>query len=203
MKMTGLDVPNSVSGGVRTFTLPFTVPTVLQSLFRIVRHEAPESSPRIAWGDEVDFEWSGDGTQVLISDPDGEILEDIWLGFTYESSYRFSNIHFKEEQNGNQVPTEVGKLTIKRLDVLYTGTLYFRAEVTPRNRDTHTYVMTPYIVGDPTPLEDVGPGDGKFSIPINAANDKYTCDIINDSVVQSRIQSAEWTGQYTIPSRRA
>lgn len=195
-RVSGATLTSSVSGDTRTFTLPYAIGASLGS-FKAFRKAQPLiDDPRVSWGAEVPLTWI-DATHVSLEDPSGVIGDDVWLGFSYESRYRFSEIHFKEEQNGNQVPTEVGKLTLKRLDVLYTNTLYFRAEVTPRNRATRTYMMTPYILGDPTPLEDVGPRDGKFSIPVNAENTKYTCDIINDSVVQSRIQSAEWTGNYS------
>jgi hypothetical protein len=197
MKVYGSSLSGSSSTGFVTKTLPFTIPPELQGSLRAFKnHEGA------TWGTEVACTVNAAGTEATVPDPGSPEFGAVWFGFTYESHYRFSEIHFKEEQNGNQVPTEVGKLTIKKMDILYTGTLYFRAEVTPRNRDTRTYVMTPYILGDPTPLEDVGPRSGKFSIPINAENTKYTLDIINDSVVQSRIQSAEWTGQYNITSRR-
>lgn len=192
MKVYGSPYASAVVDGQQTYNLPFRVPPKLQSSLRAFKSH--EGAP---WGAEVVCTVNSAGTVASVPYTDAPEFGQVWFGFTYESRLRFSEIHFKEEQNGNQVPTEVGKLTVKRMDVLYTGTLYFRAEVSPRNRDTRTYVMTPYILGDPTPLGDVGPRDGKFSIPVNAENTKYTLDIINDSVVQSRIQSAEWTGNYS------
>lgn len=202
-RMAGSSLPSVLVGTTRTFTLPFPfgVMSAESDSFACYRRENQVSNPRISWGVPVTCSFPA-VNQVSIEDPDGTIGDSVWFGFPYTSTFTLSEIHIKEDQNGSQIPTEVGKLTIKKIELLYNGSLYFRVEVTPHNRDTNTYVMTPFIVGDPTALRDVAARSGRISIPVNAANDKVSISVINDSVVRHRLQSAEWTGNYAVLSQR-
>lgn len=207
-RLDGSALSLATVGTTRTLTLPFSISAAAQGTFKIYRKEAQTVSPRVSWGVAVPItSWNAgfmaDSNQVSYGDPDGLIGAAVWLGFPYTSTFTFSEIHLKEDQNGNQVPTEAGHLTIKRLDVLFNETVYMRGSVTPStNRDTRLYPVTPYVLGVPTALSSQVARSGKLSLPINAQNDRYTASIINDSVVPHRLQSAEWTGNYTIKSKR-
>ncbi len=194
----------AVTTGVsRTYLLPFAVPSGLQASFKCYRQEdrQPSADPPVPWGEEVEITWVDDTHVTIPDDPEGLSLL-VWFGFEYTSTYTFSEIHLKEEVNGVQVPVEAGKLTIKRMDVLYNESFYFRAEVTCEGRDTKSFSMSPYILGSSTALEDTTSRSGKLSFPVGAKHTQVTISIINDTVVPHRLQSAEWTGNYSILSRR-
>lgn len=207
LRLDGSTLTSSLLGTTRTITLPFSIAAAARSTFKIYRKEAQASSPRVSWGIEVPItSWNAgtfsDSNQVSFEDPTGAIGVSVWLGFPYTSTFTFSEIHLKEEKNGVQVPVEAGKLSLRKLDILFTSSLYFRVEVTPEDRSTRTYPVTPYTIGSTTALQDTLGRSGKVSVPVNAKNNQVTISVINDSVVQHRLQSAEWTGQYTILSQR-
>ncbi len=207
VRLDGTALSSSLAGTTRTFTLPFSVLlNGSESLFKCYRKENQSGSPRVSWGVNVPVSFVGPyntlSNTVTISDPDGLFLTNVWFGFPYTSTYTFSEIHLKEDQNGSQVPTETGKLTLKKMDLLFNNTLYFKTQVTPSERATRTYPVSPYLIGNPVALSSQIARSGRVSIPVNAANNKVTISVINDSVVQHRLQSAEWTGNYTILSRR-
>jgi hypothetical protein len=202
LRLDGEDLTSATVGDYRIFTLPFSVHDDLKGSFRVYRKEAQSADPRVTWGQEVEIEsWPADN-QIRIEDPDGDIDDLVWIGTTFTSRYTLSEIHLKDEQNGAQVPTEEGRLTLKKISFLYDDSFHFRVQVTPKGRDTKTYTMTPYVLGDPTPLEDVGSRSGRFSVPVNTENTKATISIVNSSVVPHRLLSAEWVGQYSLLSRR-
>ena len=201
-RLGGETLTTSTSTTFRTFTLPFSVGSTLypahQSYIKVYR----KVTGSVRYGDEVPITGWASASQPIIDDPLGDIGTSVWIGIPYKSLYRFSEIHLKEDQNGNQIAVEAGNLTIKKIDVLYNESYYFRVKVTPDGRSTRTYVMTPYVLGDPTHLGDVARRTGSLSVPVASRHNKVTIDIINDSVVGHRIQSAEWTGNYTILSQR-
>ena len=199
----GLTSTGSTPGVSRTYTLPYAVPVNLRSYYKCYRQEDRQVSadPPVPYGVELDITWNSTTSVTIPDDPEGSSIL-VWFGFGYTSTFTFSQIHLKEESNGVQVPVEAGKLTIKRLDILYNESFYFRAEVTPTGKATKTFTMSPYVLGSSTDLEDVTSRTGKFSFPVGARNDQVTISIINDTVVPHRLQSAEWTGTYTILSRR-
>jgi hypothetical protein len=197
LRVSSAGLSSSASTGFRTYTLPYTIPVNVRGDLRVFRNEAG-----IGWGTEITgADVDATGTMVTIPEEDGIPLV-VWFGFPYTSTFTFSEIHLKEEQNGVQVPMEEGKLSLRKLSILYNDSLYFRVEVTPQGRSTKTYVMTPYVLGDPTPIEDIGPRSGRISVPVNSLNTKVAISVVNDSVVGHRLQSAEWVGQYSILSQR-
>lgn len=206
-RIDGTDLVSVTGTGTRTFTLPFSIPPGHIDTLKVYRKENQTADPRVSWGVEVPI-YSNNGTvsvgatTITIEDPDGDIGDDVWIGFNFRSVWTPSEIHLKDDQNGNQVPKEEGHLLLKRISFLYENSLYFRIEVTPTDKDTRTYVMTPYVIGDLTPVDEITSRSGRISVPVRAKNTKVSISIINDSVVPHRLQSAEWVGNYTIHSQR-
>lgn len=207
LRIDGSILTAGLSGTTRTLTLPFDIAASARDTLKVYRKEAQGSTPRVSWGVEVPItSWNAgtfsDSNQISFEDPTGLIGTNVWIGFPYTSTFTFSEIHLKEEKNGVQVPVETGKLSLRKMDILFTNSLYFRVEVTPSDRDTRTYPVTPWVLGSTTALRDTLGRSGKISVPVNSINTGVDISVVNDSVVQHRLQSAEWTAQYTNLSQR-
>ena len=122
-----------------------------------------------------------------------------YIGKPYSLRYTFSPVIFKDEQ---KVAVVHYKIKLKNFEILYDTSGYFKAEVTPDNRQTYTYVYSGKTLGDTSmKLGDVTLGSGKFRFPIMGDSMKSTVTIINDSVLPSTLQAAEWEGILTAPSK--
>jgi hypothetical protein len=128
----------------------------------------------------------------------------VFIGVPYTMRYRFSTQVIKEEAlGGGQAVVGAGRLQVRFWTVIYAGTGYFRAEVTPLYRPTQRYDFTGRVLGSGAnvigemPLED-----GNFRFPIMSKNDQVTVDLVNDSFLPSKFLSAEWEALYTIRSKR-
>lgn len=88
------------------------------------------------------------------------------------------------------------------MTINYASSGYFRAEVTPAQRDTYTYPFTGRTVGGNVPLGQPGIATGSFKFPIMANNMRVKTELVNDSPLPSRFLNAEWEAQYTVRTQR-
>jgi hypothetical protein len=122
-----------------------------------------------------------------------------YIGKPYTLRYTFSPVIFKDEQLTALIHQ---RLKLKNFEILYDASGFFKAEVTPDKRGTYNYVYSGKTLGDSSmKLGDVSLGTGKFSFPIMGDSMKSTVTIINDSVLPSTLQAAEWEGILTAPSK--
>jgi hypothetical protein len=122
-----------------------------------------------------------------------------YIGRPYSLRYTFSPIIFKDEQ---KVAVVHYRIKLKNFEVLYDTSGYFRAEITPDNRQTYTYIYSGKTLGDSTISIGESPlGTGKVRFPVFGDSQKSTITLINDSVLPSTFQAAEWEGILTAPSK--
>ncbi|WP_018868277.1 MULTISPECIES: hypothetical protein [unclassified Thioalkalivibrio] len=135
---------------------------------------------------------------------DGDWVDQpFFIGKPYEFRYRFSHLTIKEEApGGGQMTIGEGRLQIRKMNLLFNRTGYFRAEVTPFNRDTYTYVMSRVLGSANNMVNTISVEEGNFTFPVASKNDKVTIEIVNDTYLPSWLLSAEWEAYYTIRSRR-
>jgi hypothetical protein len=89
------------------------------------------------------------------------------------------------------------------MTVSYAGTGFFKAVVTPFNRDSYTYVFSGRVIGSAhNPLGEISIETGTFAFPIAAKNDQVTISIVNDTFLPCAFLSAEWEAFFTIRSKR-
>lgn len=125
---------------------------------------------------------------------------DVYVGRRYTMTYTFSEIWYKD-QNG--LPVLGGALALKNMVVNFSNTGYFRVEVTPFARSTYSYVFNGQVLGTSfTTIGEPSLASGAFRFPILSRNVGTVISIINDKPVPSNLQSAEWTGDFTLKSRR-
>lgn len=122
-----------------------------------------------------------------------------YIGRPYSLRYTFSPVIFKDEQ---KVAVVHYKIKLKNFEILYDTTGFFKAEVIPDKRQTYSYIYVGQTLGDTSnKLGDVTLGSGKFRFPVMGDSMNSTITIINDSVLPSTIQAAEWEGVLTAPSK--
>lgn len=122
-----------------------------------------------------------------------------YIGRPYSLRYTFSPVIFKDEQ---KVAVVHYKIKLKNFEVLYDTSGYFRAEVTPDQRDTYTYIYSGKTLGDTSvSIGDSPIGTGKVRFPVFGDSQKSTVTLINDSVLPSTFQAAEWEGILTATSK--
>lgn len=121
-----------------------------------------------------------------------------YVGRKYTERYRFSEQYVRD---GKNVAVTTGTLKLRRMAVNYDQTAYFRAEVTPLGRSTYTYEFTGQVVGELV-LGAASLKTGTFSFPVSTSNIGVVIDLVNDSYLPSRFQSAEWVGEFTLKSSR-
>lgn len=131
-------------------------------------------------------------------------LQKFVFGRSYIFRYRFSTLVIKEDaQGGGQRSVGNGRLQLRRLTVNYDKSGYFRAEVTPLNRQTYRYVFSGRIVGSASnQIGSVALESGKFSFPIMSKNDQAMIDIINDTPLPCALLSADWEAMYVTRDQR-
>jgi len=119
------------------------------------------------------------------------------VGIPYASRYRFSEQFMKDS---NEASITTGKLQLAFMTVGYSGTGYFRAEVTPLGRETYTYPFTGKVIGV-TPLGSLQFQSGTFKFPVGTSSKGVTIDLVNDSHLPSTFQNAAWEGNFITFSR--
>lgn len=126
------------------------------------------------------------------------------FGRRYALRHRFSTLLVRSQApGGGLVAVTDGRLQLSLMKVNFTGTGYFRAEVTPFRRDTYRYPFTGRVVGSARNLIGQLPLEtGTFTFPIRTNNMTATIDLVNDSPYPSRFLNAEWEGMFTPRSKR-
>jgi hypothetical protein len=94
------------------------------------------------------------------------------------------------------------KIKLKNFEVLYDSTGHFKVEVIPDGRGLYTYTYSGKTLGDTGfTLGSISLGTGKFRVPVMGESTKSSITILNDTVLPTTIQAAEWEGVLTAPSK--
>lgn len=169
-------------------------------------------------GDTVQLiAWSGDTTQLYKI---GEVvpytrvasvvtvpgkLTKFFMGLRYAFRYRFSTLVVREQSQGGGglQPIGDGRVQLRKMTMTYSGTGYFRVQVTPKYRDPYSYVFSGRVVGSAqNKIGKVSIEEGVFPFPVAAKNDQVTIEVINDTHLPCAFLSAEWEAFFSIRSKR-
>ena len=125
----------------------------------------------------------------------------VTVGKQYTLLYRFSKQYYKDKE---KVAISHAQLMMKNMQIFFTNSGYFRAEVTPLYRDTYTYIYSGKTIGSSDwSVGAIAIGGGVFEIPLLTDSDSLTLDLINDSYLPSYFQSAEWEADLSTRSTRS
>lgn len=145
-----------------------------------------------------------DGADITVS---GDFSEaPLWLGQVYEARHTLSEQVMKENGNGGQsegTTVSGGRLQLRRMTVRHSKTGYYRAEVTPRYRDTGVFTFTGRVIGSgANRIDNVALETGTFTFPIMSKANQVKVDLVSDSHLPCHFLSIDWEGTFTIRSQR-
>jgi hypothetical protein len=173
-------------------TLPYTVDTPSQ--FQIIgQDEGPYRRGQI-----IPATWASNAFVV-----NGKVTKFI-IGRSYEFRYTFSKLVIKEEAlGGGQMTVGAGRMQLRRMIITYNDTGYFRAEVTPMQRDTFRSIFSGRVLGSGhNILGQPSLEQGRHRFAISGRNEDTKIEIINDTPLPCALLSAEWEATFIIRSRR-
>jgi hypothetical protein len=127
---------------------------------------------------------------------------DLIVGRKYNFRYQFSPITMKQ-QAGQAVKSDtVGRLQLRTMQVNFSDTGYFRAQVTPEGRSTYSYIYSGKTLGQPSStigLIELDTGNTKF--PILAQNTGVAIELNSDAPLPCSFLSVDWEGMYVKRSK--
>ena len=123
-----------------------------------------------------------------------------WVGHPFSSEYTFSEqFQRRPATDPSKTPGAilVGRLQLRRWNVRYVDSGYFRVEVTPAGRDTHIKVFAGKVLGSNVTLGSININTGTFTFDAFARSSDVTIKLVNDTWLASTFLSAEWTGTFS------
>ena len=127
-----------------------------------------------------------------------------FIGELYDMTYEFSTPYLKEQPSGGGVAVIAApRLQIRTWMFVFDNTSAFKVKVSPRGRSSLTYPYNGFVIGQNPPALGQAPFlTGKFKVPVMAQNNDTKVEILSDSPLPCRIQSAEWEGWLHSRARR-
>nr|WP_294850039.1 hypothetical protein [uncultured Sphingomonas sp.] len=179
-----------------TFNLPYEADT---TKFRLVRGKTHPTRPG-SLINPAQYIWTGNKTVTV----QGNETQPATGGEKYTLRLTFSR-QFPQDYQGRPVTT--GRLQLRTFTLYYTGTAFFRTEVSPYGAaaapDVESVVpakiadFTGKIVGeDDLRLNTPAFHTGSYSFQVYGDASQATVSISNDTHVASTFVSAEWEGFY-------
>ena len=132
----------------------------------------------------------------------------LWFGLDYTMKYKFSTIYLRQAGQGTEattgIPSLQGRFQLRYGTLLFDDSLFFKVLVTPKHEATPyvypfagTFLGTGgQIIGTPTPET------GEFRFPVFEQNSTVGIEIQNDSILPSKLSTAEFEANFTTRSRR-
>ena len=145
--------------------------------------------------------FSGNGTMTVLGDLSNA---KFFIGELYDMTYEFSTPYLKEQPSGGGVAVIAApRLQIRTWMFVFDNTSAFKVKVSPRGRSSLTYPYNGFVIGQNPPALGQAPFlTGKFKVPVMAQNNDTKVEILSDSPLPCRIQSAEWEGWLHSRARR-
>jgi len=146
-------------------------------------------------GESLNGGASGNGTITVRGDLTSA---NFYVGELYNMTYEFSTPYLKEQPAGGGIAVAAGpRLQLRTWSVVFDDTSSFQLRITPQDRDAQTYPYEGLTVGDGTVLIGAPQlATGKFRVPVMAQNTEAKIEIVSNSPLPCRVQSAEWEGWY-------
>ena len=192
----GLEVTYDASSKQTTFTIPFDHTDDMEFWTK----ESPygEQIPVTRTGQSNSYTAPGNWETLTYTDEDGNDATKDWpiaAGRPINFSFTFSDQYVRSADS--DVAIQDGRLQLRYMSVVYQNSSYFKAEVTPKNRQKRQYTFTARTLADSTNVLDTVPIEtGEFRFPIAAQNTKVEIKLTSDKPFPCAFGLAEWDAQY-------
>jgi hypothetical protein len=125
------------------------------------------------------------------------------VGKPYEMLYRFSNQAIKQPtERGGKSASDYTFQNIRNGSIEYADTGHFTVEVTPRFRDTYTYVYNPTLLSSISTLDRFTPESGHFRFGVQCRPEEATIEVKSSSALPVKLLAAEFESMVASRSRR-
>ncbi len=181
-----------------SWTIPY--PDDFGSTFRVVFGPAFEGKE----GDIV--QGLSQTTPTTLTATGDHSASSCFIGKEYQFLYEFTEPTIKTEVAGRVSSLSGGILKIRKFNIDYFNTGFFKFQVTSPGRDAFSHVHTGRILG--SPLNKIGTipfETGSFKRLVLADSRGLKLEIISDSYLPCAFTGADWEGNYvvrTISARR-
>jgi hypothetical protein len=181
-----------------SWTIPY--PDDFSSTFRVVFGPAFDGKE----GDIV--QGLSQTTPTTLTATGDHSANSCFIGKEYQFLYEFTEPTIKTEIAGRVSSLSGGVLKIRKFNVDYFNTGFFKFQVTSPGRDAFSHVHTGRILG--APLNKIGTipfETGSFKRLILADSRGLKLEVISDSYLPCAFTGADWEGNYivrTVSARR-
>ena len=125
------------------------------------------------------------------------------VGKPYDMLYRFSNQALKQStERGGRSASDYTFQNIRNASIEYADTGHFTVEVTPRFRDTYTYVYNPTLLSSISTLDRFTPESGHFRFGVQCRPEEATIEVKSSSALPVKLLAAEFESMVASRSRR-
>jgi hypothetical protein len=128
-----------------------------------------------------------------------------FIGLNYNMKFKFSTLYLREQKStGTTATISTGRLQLKKINLIYADTGYFKVTLSPRARTDSVFAFTGQILGSAAfilgqPILE----SGEFKCPIQCRNTDVEIQIDSDSYLPCNFLSAEWEALYSTISQRS
>lgn len=176
------------ASGTTSWALPYTE---LRSMQVVVIDKVGEE------GQVIDADQPNSTTVSVRGDYSGV---NVYVGVKFNQRIRLSTLYYRDPQGLSVID---GRLQLRNLTIAMAETGYFAATVQPLGRTLNYYAFPSKPLG----LAGLRVGarvltSGSYSFPVMAKNDEVTIELVNDTALPSRFQSAEWDGVFAMRAQR-
>lgn len=127
---------------------------------------------------------------------------DLVIGRKYNFRYVFSPITVKQQAGNAQKSDTVGRLQLRTMQINYSNTGFFKANVKPSGRDSYEYIYSGKTIGlSSATIGVVDLDTGKTKFPILSQNTEVDIELSSDSPLPCSFLSADWEGMYVKRSK--
>jgi hypothetical protein len=128
----------------------------------------------------------------------------VWVGEKYTMKYQFSTQYLRQSDGQRPVTLSSGRFQLRGMNVVYSNTSFFKAEVVQRYTNTmFDYTFSGNILGTGQAVIGNVPVEyGSFRFPLYGKNDELFITLKNDTHLPCNFLSAELEASYESRSRR-
>jgi hypothetical protein len=127
---------------------------------------------------------------------------DLVVGRKYSFRYVLSPITVKTPVGNSQKSDTVGRLQLRTMQVNFSNTGYFKANVTPTGRSTYEYIYSGKTLGLPSAtIGTIDLDTGNMKFPILSQNTAVNIELSSDAPLPCAFLSADWEGMYVKRSK--
>jgi hypothetical protein len=149
-------------------------------------------------GIRLPIEYTANGGRILGNYTNNDLV----VGRKYSFRYVLSPITVKTAVGNSQKSDTVGRLQLRTMQINFSNTGFFKANVTPVGRNTYEYIYSGKTLGLPSAtIGTIDLDTGNMKFPILSQNTAVNIELSSDAPLPCAFLSADWEGMYVKRSK--